>query len=96
MNDENIQEKLICGICGEEDSDEVFHKVVFPEIRNHAYPRVLKEKGRLYPYFPTAGGCDSHFRYFFAEHKALAATSIPVIHLGSIGKGHKGKTRNFQ
>ena len=94
----NMNSKLIKGILEEELflDDESFENVVMPIVKDVNYSRLYKKKGDLYPYFPTAGGSDSKFRHFFQERNAIAISNVPVIHLGSIGKGHAGATRNFE
>lgn len=94
----NLKGKHIKEIINQEIflDDNTFEQVIMPEVNDRNYPRSLKEKGDLHPYFPTAGGSDSQFRHFFAEKKALAATAVPIIHLGKIGSGHSGSSRNFE
>jgi len=76
---------------------ETFEEMVLPAVNgDESYPRVFKDEGVIYPYFPTAGGSDSHFRHFFMSKNAIIGSQIPVIHLGKPGNGHGGMSMNFQ
>lgn len=77
--------------------DDSWNNIILPAVNgNKSYTRTLKASGELYPCFPTAGACDSLFRHFYYTEKALVNINIPVLHLGVIGKGHKGVSRNFE
>ena len=76
--------------------DQSYHGLVQPLVNDLNYPWCYKNKRDLHPYFPTAGGSDSQFRHFYADKNLVAVSPIPVIHLGSIGRGHGGAERNFE
>ena len=72
-------------------SQEEFDQIVLPSVGDPNYPREGKVEGEIYPRFPTAGGCDSQFRFFYSREQKIAVVAIPVVHLGKDGIDHSGK-----
>ena len=70
--------------------DNVFKDLIFPIVKDEAYPRECKVAGEVYPRFPHAGGSDAQFRHFFVQKNRLAVIGIPVVHLGKDGVDHSG------
>jgi len=94
----NMKSKVIEGVLGREIylDNKTYKALIDTYVKDEAYPKIIKYQGQIHPCFPTAGGSDSQFRHFFIEQNLMVGLNIPVIHLGVVGSGHKGKSRNFE